>query len=119
MSHPTLEHRLYLDSLGITECGPLSYHDLVVKACSRGMIIDADFDRALALALNVCLAKAQFAACTAEEQKAHHEQSIHPSFDKKPEPETTIYPPPEELMFKLIQQRSDWIGAGKPDEEDP
>ena len=120
MSHPTFDHQKYMDTLTIVtilkEHGPLSYHDLLVKACAHGVDVSRNFDEALACALSTCFIKGQFAACTAEEQRAHHDRSIHPAFDK-PEPGTRPVLPPEEAMFKLIQQRSDWIKAGR-DEED-
>lgn len=123
MSHPSLEHQKYLDSLGITavlrERGPTTYHDLVVTACARGMDVSRDFDQALLLALHTCLIKGQFAVCTFEEAEAYHKNAVRPRFDKPaPEPETTIHPPPEDLAFKLIQQRSDWIKAGKGEEDE-
>jgi hypothetical protein len=129
MSHPTLEHQRYMDSLVITsilrEHGPMTYHDLVVQACAQGVDAGSGFDRALVCALSTCFIKAQFAACTAEEAEAYHKKCVCPRFDK-PEPKAKIYPPPEKiypppegLAFKLIQQRSDWIKAGKAEEEDP
>lgn len=102
----------------LKECGPMTYHKLLVQACAEGVDPVYGFDKALMTAINVCFVKGQFAACTKEEQDAHHKRSVHPTFDKpEPEPEKAIYPPPEDLAFKLIQQRSDWIKAGR-DEED-
>ncbi len=126
MSHPTLDHQEFMDSLTITrilrEHGPMCYHDLVVKACAHGVDVSGSgFDRALLCTLNTCLVKAQFAVCTAEEAGAYHKHSVRPGFDKpasRQEPKKTIYPPPKDLAFKLIRQRSEWIKLGKGEEED-
>jgi hypothetical protein len=123
MSHPTPNHQKYMDSLTITsilrEHGPMAYHDLVVQACAQGVDAGPGFDRALICALCTCLIKGQFAVCTFEEAEAYHKNAVRPKFDKPaPEPEKTIHPPPEDLAFKLIQQRSDWIKAGKGEEDE-
>jgi len=62
----------------LKERGPMSWHELLTRACAEGVDVTADFDSAVISALNVGFVKARFEVCTPEEEKAFQERGARP-----------------------------------------